>query len=70
MDNADLLKEDISYTLKKINGSIYDLIEIGGQLERISIFEALRKLIIEKESSGDTIAVETLSWAYEQLADY
>lgn len=44
-------------------------VKLGEHKARIEFFNAFRKLLVEKESAGDEIATQVLSWAYEQLAD-
>lgn len=47
-----------------------ELFSLGCQYEKISIFLKLRDLIVEKDNANDHIAVEMLSWTYDQLANY
>lgn len=44
-------------------------VKLGEHKARIEFFNALRALLNEKESTGDEIATQVLSWAYTQLAD-
>lgn len=43
--------------------------EIASVSQRHDFFQALRELIEEKDLSGDQIAVDTLNWAYEEIAN-
>jgi hypothetical protein len=63
------LHEDVERMFQKINQSSHDLVLLGQEIERVEIFDGLRALIIEKESSDDDIAVQVLSWAYERLSE-
>jgi hypothetical protein len=47
-----------------------ELFSLGCQYEKIAIFIKLRDLIMEKDIAGDQMAVEMLSWTYDQLANY
>lgn len=60
--NLEVIKKKLSDQLDRVE-------ELGEDRQRIEFFDALRKLIIEKDSEGDEIAVQVLCWAYERLAE-
>jgi hypothetical protein len=60
--NLDAIKQKLSDQLDRVE-------ELGEDRQRIEFFDALRKLILEKDSEGDEIAVSVLCWAYERLAE-
>lgn len=68
-DYDDEIHEDVERVFRKINTLAHDLVLLGSEIERIDFFDKFRQLIAEKDLEGDTIAVEVLSWAYEQLAE-
>lgn len=65
--------EDIDAELEVLEAYAMDKIrraeQLGEDRQRIEFFESLRELIREKDVSGDAVAVEVLSWAYERLAE-
>jgi hypothetical protein len=63
------LPEDFSRLEQLIHQAALKGIEIASTSERHLFFQALRDLIHEKDMAGDHIAVDTLNWAYEQIAD-
>jgi hypothetical protein len=60
--NLDGIKKRLSEHLDRAE-------ELGEDRQRIEFFDALRSLIMEKDSEGDEIAVKVLCWAYERLAE-
>lgn len=68
-DYEDELNHDVQRLLAKINQSAHDLVLLGSEIQRLEFFDLFRELMAEKELSGDTIAVDVLSWAYERLGE-
>lgn len=68
-DYLDELDSDVERIISRMNTSAHDLVLIGAEMERIIIFSKYRKLMNDKELAGDRIAVEVLSWAYDQLGE-
>ena len=63
---------DIDLELDKVEAYAVDQVrkaeQLGEDRQRIEFFDVLRKLIVEKDAEGDSIAVEVLCWAYERLS--
>jgi hypothetical protein len=70
MDNLDELELDKSKAVISFERIANELYFLGADKERIILFEKLRNLIAEKDLQNDPIAVEILSWAYDQLANF
>lgn len=66
MSYADEINLDLIEAMDR--SDIDEVIEISTLQERGRIFENLSNLIKEKDAEGDTVAVEVLSWTWEQLA--
>jgi hypothetical protein len=66
MSYADEINLDLIEAMDR--SDIDEVIEISTLQERGRLFENLSNLIKEKDAEGDTIAVEVLSWAWEQLS--
>lgn len=64
MDNL----EEIELYLKKHNISEH-VLEVISQQERIRFFNRFRDLMAIKDQQGDKIALDVLSWAYQELAN-
>jgi hypothetical protein len=67
MSQLDELEYDLSHAIDR--SDIDDIIEISTAQERVRIFEKLSNLIKDKDAMGDEIAVEVLSWAWEELSN-
>jgi hypothetical protein len=68
MSNLDEIEEDLIALRNKTEIGIDDLMRLSALQERAKIFEKLRWLIQQKDSSNDTIAAEVLCWAWEELS--
>jgi hypothetical protein len=64
--------DEIEEQLVKIRNSteinIDELMKLSAFQERVRLFEKLRWLIQQKDSSNDTIAAEVLAWAWKELS--
>lgn len=60
--------EELDMYIKRHNISEY-AIEAISQKERIKFFDKFRELMAIKDAEGDKIALDVLSWAYQELAD-
>ncbi|MEY4331460.1 MAG: hypothetical protein RLZZ196_198 [Bacteroidota bacterium] len=68
MDQEEILQY-ASKIISTVGNKGEDLFALGSAYERISIFSDLRKLIAEKDSFGDSLALDVLCWAYDRLAN-
>jgi hypothetical protein len=66
MDNPNEIDYDISKATADVDPLLVEMIKMS---ERIKVFSKLRNLIYEKQYENDSIAADTLGWAYEKLAD-
>jgi predicted DNA-binding helix-hairpin-helix protein len=62
------LEEDIIAMRKRTNLDIDELMRMSALQERTKIFEHLRTLIQQKDSSNDIVAAEVLAWAWKELS--
>lgn len=67
MSYADEVNLDLIQAMDR--SDIDEVIEISTLQERGRLFEHLSNLIKEKDAAKDLIAVEVLSWAWEELAN-
>lgn len=68
MSYSDDIEQDLISLRTNTDLKIDELMRLSALQERARIFERLRTLIQEKDSSNDTIAAEVLSWAWEKLS--
>lgn len=69
METVEEIEARVSDLFSKSDDLNAELYTLGGMAERIEFFSALKDLISEKDLAGDVVAVEVLSWAWEQLSD-
>lgn len=68
MDSEELLQE-IANRINYVGPVGEDIFTLARLYERSYMFEQLRNLISQKDQANDQIAVETLSWAWQVLAE-
>jgi hypothetical protein len=69
MYSPDEIEEQLIILRNKTEINVDDLMRLSALQERIRLFEKLRWLIQQKDSTNDIVAAEVLSWAWQQLAD-
>ena len=68
MDQEEIQRE-IDYLINWLGPTGERLHELALASERIYLFEKLRNLITQKDLINDQVAVEVLSWAWQQLSE-
>lgn len=68
MYSPDEIEEQINNLKKKADLNIDELMLLSAFQERVKLFEKLRWLIQQKDSSNDIVAAEVLSWAWKELS--
>lgn len=68
MSYLDELQHDIDQIRKSADLNIDELMRLSAIQERVIIFNRLRDLIQEKDTSNDAIAASVLAWAWEELS--
>jgi hypothetical protein len=68
MSYVEELEQDLIALRKNTEIDIDELMRLSAIQERIRLFEKLRWLIQQKDSSNDIIAAEVLAWAWEELS--
>lgn len=68
MYSPDEIEEQINKLKKKADLNIDELMLLSAFQERVKLFEKLRWLIQQKDSSNDIVAAEVLSWAWKELS--
>ena len=67
MDHEEILQYSAKI-IEQIGPLGEDLFSLGINYERIYLFSKLRDIIQEKDSTGDEVAVQMLTWIWDQLA--
>lgn len=67
MDQEEVQRE-IEYLVNLLGPQAETLHELSLTSERIDLFQKLRSLIHEKDLANDQIAVEILSWAWQEMS--
>ena len=68
MDQEEIQRE-IDLLINRLGPLAEELFVMAIALERSILFEKLRTLIQQKDSMNDSIAAETLAWAWKVLSD-
>jgi hypothetical protein len=69
MENIEEIEIRLMELFQKGDDLNADIYTVGALSQRLEFFAKLRDLILEKESSNDTIAADVLGWAYERLSE-
>jgi hypothetical protein len=68
MYSPDEIEEELVKLRNKTELNVDELMRLSAFQERIRLFEKLRWLIQQKDSSNDIVAAEVLAWAWQELA--
>lgn len=67
MDQEEILQYSAKL-IEKVGPLGEDLFSLGSYYEKIHLFSKLRDIIQEKDSIGDELAVQMLTWIWDQLS--
>ena len=67
MDHEEILQYSAKI-IEQIGPIGEDIFSLGVQYEKIFLFQKLRDIMQEKDLAGDQLAVQMLSWIWDQLA--
>ncbi len=68
MYSPDEIEEQLVKLRNKTELNIDELMTLSAFQERVRLFEKLRWLIQQKDSSNDIVAAEVLAWAWKELS--
>lgn len=69
MSYSEELEQDLIRLRNSTESNVDELMRLSAIQARVRLFEHLRDLIQEKDSSNDVVAANVLAWAWEQLSD-
>lgn len=69
MYSPDEIEEQLIKLRNNAELNIDELMRLSAFQERLRLFEKLRWMIQEKDSSNDIVAAEVLAWAWKELSN-
>lgn len=67
-DFPNELDSDYLLLLAKFSSLLDQMVLLGEEKARVTIFATIRELLTEKDMAGDEIAAEVINWVWSELA--